>query len=226
MPAIAIVGAGAGLGLSIGKVFGSHGFDIALIARNEARLAEFTTELEAAGATAAAFPADVHDLAALTKAIDQAAARFDGIDVLEYSVPPAWSPSGFTSALDVTVEDLRPQLDAVCYGAIAATRAVLPAMLAAGTGSLLFTTGASSVIPRPMFGTAGMAGAALRNWALNLNGELAGKGVYAGHVAIGVWIGNTPGGPAGAPRMEPDDIATVYWDLHTGRAEAERLITG
>jgi short-subunit dehydrogenase len=35
MPAIAIVGAGPGLGLSIAKVFGSHGFDIALISRTQ-----------------------------------------------------------------------------------------------------------------------------------------------------------------------------------------------
>lgn len=225
MPAIAIVGAGPGLGLSIGKVFGGHGFDIALIARDETRLAEFTTELEASGRTAAAFPADVTDLSALTKALEAAADRFDGIDVLEYSVPPARTGGGFTAALDVTVDELRPQLECVCYGAVAATRVVLPAMLAAGSGSLLFTTGASSVVPRPMFGAAGMAGAALRNWALNLNGELADKGVYAGHVAIGAWLGRTPG-PAGAPRLEPDDIATVYWELHTNRAEAERLITG
>src|ERR1035438_3435733 len=64
-----------------------------------------------------------------------------------------------------------------------ATRAVLPAMLAAGTGTLLYTTGGSSVTPAPVFVSAGMAGAALRKWALTLNGVLAGRGVYAGPVA-------------------------------------------
>ena len=33
MPAIALVAAGARLGLSLGKVFGEHGFDVALIGR-------------------------------------------------------------------------------------------------------------------------------------------------------------------------------------------------
>ena len=56
---------------------------------------------------------------------------------------------------------------------------MLPSMLAAGTGTLLYTTGASSVTPAPVFVSAGMAGAALRKWALTLNGALAGKGVYA-----------------------------------------------
>ncbi|MFR9780683.1 hypothetical protein ACL02O_32140 [Micromonospora sp. MS34] len=37
MPTIAIVGAGAGLGASIAKVFGGHGFNVALISRSKAR---------------------------------------------------------------------------------------------------------------------------------------------------------------------------------------------
>lgn len=35
MPTIALVAAGTRLGLSLGRVFGRHGFDVALIARSE-----------------------------------------------------------------------------------------------------------------------------------------------------------------------------------------------
>jgi hypothetical protein len=98
-------------------------------------------------------------------------------------------------------------------------------MLAAGTGTLLYTTGGSSVTPAPVFVSAGMAGAALRKWVLTLNGALAGRGVYAGHVAIGTWIAGTPGAPEGTPLKEPDDIARLYWDLHTVREPAEHLIS-
>jgi hypothetical protein len=98
-------------------------------------------------------------------------------------------------------------------------------MLAAGSGTLLYTTGGSSIAPAPVFVSAGMAGAALRKWVLTLNAALAGRGVYAGHVAIGLWIAGTPGAPDGAPLREPDDIARVYWDLHTGREPAEYLIS-
>ena len=143
-----------------------------------------------------------------------AAGRFGGIDVLHYSSPGAGTTETLrsTGALDVTVDNLRPQIECICYGAITATRAVLPSMLAAGTGTLLYTTGASSVTPAPVFVSAGMAGAALRKWALTLNGALAGSGVYAGHVAIGTWIAGTPGAREGAPLKEPDDIARLYWD--------------
>jgi NADP-dependent 3-hydroxy acid dehydrogenase YdfG len=227
MPAIALVAAGARLGLSLGKVFGGHGFDVALIARSAERLGELTGKLAAEGITAAGFPADVTDRPALAAALDSAAARLGGIGVLHYASPGAGTTQALrsTGALDITVDNLRPQLESTCYGAITATRAVLPAMLAAGTGTLLYTTGASSVTPAPVFASAGMAGAALRKWALTLNVALAGRGIYAGHVAIGTWIAGTPGAPEGAPLRDPDDIARLYWDLHTGREPAEHHIS-
>jgi NADP-dependent 3-hydroxy acid dehydrogenase YdfG len=227
MPAIALVAAGARLGLSLGKIFGGHGFDVALIARSEERLGELTGKLAAEGVTAAGFPADVTDRSALAAALGSAAGRFGRIDVLHYSSPGAGTTEALrsTGALDVTVDNLQPQIECTCYGAIAATRAVLPAMLAAGSGTLLYTTGASSVTPAPVFVSPGMAGAALRKWALTLNGALAGRGVYAGHVAIGTWIAGTPGAPEGASLSEPDDIARIYWDIHTGREPAEYLIS-
>ena len=147
--------------------------------------------------------------------------------MLHYSSPGTGTTQALrsTGALDVTVDNLRLQIDSICYGAITATRAVLPAMLAAGSGTLLYTTGASSVTPAPVFASAGMAGAALRRWALTLNGALAGRGVYVGHIAIGTWIAGTPGAPEGAPLKEPDDIARLYWDFHTGREPAEHLVS-
>ena len=71
------------------------------------------------------------------------------------------------------------------------------------------------VDPLPMLGNVNAAAAALRNWVLNLNKELAGSGVHAGHVAISVWIGD--GGPAGIPSAQPDQIAPLYWEMHEAR---------
>jgi NAD(P)-dependent dehydrogenase (short-subunit alcohol dehydrogenase family) len=163
----------------------------------------------------------------LAAALDSAGEQFGGIDVLHYSAPAAGGGEAVrgTGALDVTVDNLEPQIESICYGAITATRAVLPAMLAAGTGTLLYTTGASSVIPVPVFVSTGMAGAALRKWVLTLNGALGDKGIYASHIAIGAWIAGTPGAPEGASLKEPDDIACLYWDLHTSREPADHLIS-
>src|SRR3954454_16258191 len=108
MPAIVLVAAGARLGLSLGKVFGGHGFGVALIGRSKERLDDLADELAADGVVAAGFPADVTDPAALVAALDRAVERFGGIDVLHYSAPIAGNSAEVrsTGALDVTIENL------------------------------------------------------------------------------------------------------------------------
>ncbi|GAA3839676.1 SDR family NAD(P)-dependent oxidoreductase [Streptomyces phyllanthi] len=223
MPTIAIIGAGPGMGLAIARTFGSRGFDVALIARTKEKLQTLVDQLGQEGITAEAFPADVLDRPSLTAALDVVKARFGAIDVLEYS-PAAHSPvPGHSLAIpsEATVDNLQPQIEYYLYGAVTAAQAVLPAMREAGAGTLLFTTGGGSVDPVPMLGNVNAAGAALRNWVINLDKELAGSGVHAAHVAINVWIGG--GGPEGFPTATSDEIAPLYWDLHENRDRSEAV---
>lgn len=226
MPTLAIVGAGPGMGLAIARTFGARGFDVALLARTPEKLEDLVALLGKEGITAAAFPADVLDRPSLTAALDAVRARFGSVDVLEYSPAPHSPVPGFTVAApsEVTVDNLQPQIEYTFYGAVAAVRAVLPAMREAGAGTLLFTTGGGSINPVPMFGNVNAAGGALRNWVINLHHELAGSGVYAAHVAISTWIGE--GGPEGIPSATPEQIAPLYWELHERRDQAEAVFTG
>lgn len=220
MPTIAIVGAGPGLGLAIAREFGSHGFDVALISRSREKLDDLVATLAEDGTTAAGFPADVRDRPALAQALADAAEKLGRIDVLEFS-PVAKEPGGTALATPakLTPEQVQPEIESQLYGAIAAAQAVLPAMREVSTGTLLFTTGAGSVDPVPVVGTVNAAAAALRNWAMNLNKELADSGVYAAHVGIDVSIDVSvvPGFPT-APASE---IAKTYWELHTKREGRE-----
>jgi len=68
------------------------------------------------------------------------------------------------------------------------------------------------------------AQAALRNWVLNLNGVLADKGVYAGDVAINVFISAKT--PEGVPYPDPDDIARIQGHTHIHRDQPEHTVTG
>ncbi|MFG2366879.1 short-chain dehydrogenase, partial [Streptomyces mirabilis] len=108
------------------------------------------------------------------------------------------------------------------YGAIAATKAVLPAMREADTGTLLYTTGAGSLDPVPVVGNVNAAAAALRNWAVNLHKELDGTGIQAAHVGIDVSIAVAliPGQPV----IQPEDISPVYWELHTTKRDQAELV--
>ncbi|UGQ11293.1 SDR family NAD(P)-dependent oxidoreductase [Yinghuangia sp. ASG 101] len=222
MPTIAIVGAGPQLGRAIARTYGSHGYDVALIARNRARLEDLAGELAAEGTSAAAFPADVLDRTALTQALKDAASHFGGIDVLEYSPVGGLRTTVTTTPAATEPAHVQHEMDFQLYGAIAATRAVLPAMREAGAGTLLFTTGAGSVDPVPQIANVNAAAAALRNWVINLHKELDGTGVQAAHVAVNVSIG-TPAVP-GFPTAQPEEIAPVYWDLHTTKRDQAELV--
>lgn len=226
-PTIAIVGAGPGMGAAIARTFGAHGFDVALIARNRAKLDGLVTELAAEGITAAAFPADILDHDALRAALDQAAEQFGGIDVLEHSPAPALADYRPTLPSQTTPEAVQTHLEFQFYSALVATQAVLPRMRERGSGTLLFTTGAGSVKPVTALANVNGAHAGLRNWVLNLHDELAPEGIQAAHIAIGVMIGDQPpiaDVPVGTAPAER--IAPLYWDLHTAREAAEVVFSG
>lgn len=215
MPTIAVVGAGPGLGLAVARAFGNRDYDVALVARNQQRLDELAATLSADGIRAEGFAADVLERPSLTAALDRASSRFGAIDVLEYSPVGSASTTGLASPAVSTVQDVQQQIEFQLYGAMAATAAVLPAMRERGSGTVLITTGAGSIDPRPMLGNVNAAAAALRNWTIGLHKELADSGVYAAHVGIGVSIDTAvvPGVPV-APATE---IAESYWTLHAER---------
>ena len=219
MSTIVIIGAGPGLGLSIAKQFGSHGFDVALIARNKEKLEGLVAELETAGVRALGYPADVTDAAGLVAAIDAAAAELGPIDVLEYSPAPTGGTRGRLAAVDaahLTVDAVARQLEYYLFGGITAIQAVLPAMLARGSGTILVTTGASSgPMIYPPFASIAAASGALRNWILNLHAAVEPNGVYVAHIALAANIGK------GGAASEADTIAESYWQLHQARADPE-----
>jgi NAD(P)-dependent dehydrogenase (short-subunit alcohol dehydrogenase family) len=210
MPTVAIVGAGSGMGLAVARTFGRRGFGVALVARDEAKLDGLVGSLARLGVDAAGFSADVMDRSTIADAFGRVRERFGGVDVLEYSPAPHAPVPGIesVSALDVTVETVQPQIEFYLYGAMAATAQVLPDMLARGHGTILFTSGGSSVNARPWISNVGIGGAALRSWAQSLRLALAQSGVYVVHVPIGLRIGE------GGPDTEADRIAAAYWDLH------------
>ncbi|MFE2063416.1 SDR family NAD(P)-dependent oxidoreductase [Streptomyces sp. NPDC059467] len=225
MTSIAIVGAGPQLGLAIARTFGTQGHDVALVSRNRTKLDDLVGTLTAEGITAAAFPADVLDRDALTQALKDASAQFGGIDVLEYSPSAGLDTIEATTPAGIELAHVQHEIEFHLYGAIAAAKAVLPAMREAGTGTLLFTTSAGSMNPQPPTAPISTAMAALRNWAINLHRELADTGIQAAHIGIDATIGT----PTfyGQPRATADQLSLLHWDLHmTNRDQSERIFRG
>ncbi|HEX4224938.1 MAG TPA: SDR family oxidoreductase [Pseudonocardiaceae bacterium] len=226
---LAIVGAGPVLGRSLARRFGREGFRVALIARTRPKLDTLVAELAHDGIEATAVTADLTDQAELAAAIEQ----IGPIDVAEFSPGGGNTGEGIVSVLDVDPSNLQLILDRFLIPAVALVRAVLPGMIQRRDGAILFTAGQSGVYPKARMGNMGMAQAALRNYFLNLNGELAGTGVYVGAVNIGALIeGSVPhqlvaslAGPNFRGEViHPDVYAEHFWDRYAKRDKPEVLV--
>jgi short-subunit dehydrogenase len=215
MKTLVIVGAGPGLGMSIAKKFGQNGFRVALISRNVEKLNKEVNELEQQGIEVASFQADILNKDQIRLAIAAVKKKYGFIDVLEYSPTPGIETVATT--LDVTEENALYQYQFNVLGAISTIKEVLQDMLDKESGALLFTTGGSSVNPTPGMGNVGIAISGLRNYIFNLNSELKNKGIYVGHVSIGIWMQPNSG--------VQDKIANIWYDMYTKKDRIEEYVT-
>ena len=206
---IVIVGAGPNLGAAIARRFGQEGLAVGLVARDREKLERLAADLEQAGTTAEVATADIRDSSALPAAIASLADRLGPVEVLEYSPVPA--REFMKPVLETTTEDMRGPLEFSVLGAVAAATTVLPAMLDATRGTILFTTGGAAINPNPLRAGVGVSFAGEVAYARMLHDELRDRGIHVGHTAIGGSI--TPGGD-----HEPEDVAEVLWRHHTERS--------
>ena len=225
---IAVFGAGPGLGVSIARRFAAEDFRVALVARNAARLDALVEQLAAEGIEVAGFTADLaapDEIPALITAIRD---RFGRIDVIEYGPIPG---NPFTPAAELTPAILAADLPLLVLTPLAIVQAVLREWTQRGDGAFLMTTGATAVHPMPSMSGVGPLMAAARNWLYSLHGELAASGIYAGTLSVAAFITGSEaekaaaGDPVAAafPRIDPAELAAVYWDMYTDRDRVEQL---
>lgn len=212
MKTIAIVGAGTGLGLSLAKKFGDEGFRVAAISRNAEKLKVIQEELTNLKIEARTFIADITDLESLRQSIQAIKDEFGSIDVIEFS--PYAKEDKFTNILETTPESVSEMLKTYLFPSIQLVNEILPDMINKGSGSILFTTGVSTIFPLPFAGNAGIIGAGLRNYAENLYNEMEEKGIFIRHLSIGTVIESGTMG-------DPDSIAKAWYNLYNKKGTFE-----
>ena len=221
---IAGVGASAGLGAALARRFAREGFSVAVTGRSRERLDAVVDEIRGTGGHALAFPGDVtseSDLVAIARQLAEAgkleAAIFNAASGIR--VP----------TLELTAEQFEAAWRVSTLGGFLFARAALPALVAAGQGSLLFTGATASLRGRPPFAAFASAKAALRSLAQSLAREFGPKNIHVAHVVIDGGIDGerlrtsaprrvAESGPDGL--LNPDDIAEAYWHLHQQRRSA------
>lgn len=214
MPTLAIIGAGPGLGAAVARRFGREGFAIALISRDQAKLDALAGELAQDGVTAAGFAADVRDGASLEAALAAAAARLGPITALQYSPLP--SRAYLEPVLDLTPELALEALRFSALGLIHAARTVLPAMRAAGAGSIVLINGGTSIQARAGFSGTSVAFPAESAYGEMLHDALAGEGIHVAQLVI----------PGAIPKLRYtlEEVADRIWDLHRGPGDFRTML--
>jgi short-subunit dehydrogenase len=207
--AIAIVGAGTGLGAAVARRFGAEGHSIALISRSQERLDRLAQELSSDGLTARGYAANVRYPGSLVDALDRATQDLGPIEILGYSPLP--QKEFLRPVLETTVEDLSGAIEFSVFGPVTAAHQVLQGMRFLGRGSILFVNGGSAVRPNPRYAGTSIAFAGESAYARMLHDTLAAEGIYVGQLIIPGAI--TPG----HQRNDPDVLAATLWRMHTAR---------
>ena len=130
---VVITGASAGIGRAAARLFGQRGDRVALIARGRAGLEGAVRDVEQAGGTALAVPADVADFALLDRAARETEDTFGPIDV--------WVNVAFASVFapfaETTAEEFRRVTEVTYLGFVYGTMAALARMRPRDHGTIV-----------------------------------------------------------------------------------------
>ncbi len=175
-----ITGGGSGLGLGMAKAMHAAGAQVVLVGRREEMVRGAAEDL---GAGAHWQTADVTEFAALPALVDRVIAKTGKVSILLNNAGINFKKL----AVDTPVEDFSTMLDTHVLAAHALTQAVLPGMIAAGHGSILFTASMTSLIGMPGVVAYSAAKSAYVGMVRALSCEVAGQGVRVNAIAPG-WI--------------------------------------
>ena len=214
---IAGVGAAAGLGAALSRRFAQQGLVVALTGRNTDRVRAIADEITGTGASAHALPGDVSDAHDVSRLVSELpggplrAAIFNAGNAVR------------GNPLEITPEQFESTWRGSTLAGFLFGRAVVPRLIAAGGGTLLFTGATASLRGRGAFVAFAAAKAAMRSLAQSFAREYGPQGVHVAHVIV-------DGGIDGerlrssAPQLartagvdgllSPEAIAETYWHLH------------
>jgi len=205
----AIVGAGPGIGASVARKFSAEGYSVAILARKMSTLEPLRADLEKRNAKVFAVECN----AAEERSVKEAFSKIPPVDVLVYNAGAF--RRGTVSTL--TPQDLLECLTVGPVGALSCIQQVLPHMESQKKGTILVTGATASLRGSAGFAALATQKFALRALAQSAARELGPKGIHVSHVIIDGAVdiqGRFPE-PSNGSRLNPDEVANAYWNLHT-----------
>ena len=175
-----ITGATAGFGAAMARTFVRNGHQVIISGRRADRLQALAAEL---GQAALPLLLDVTDKVSISTALDSIPADWQTIDVL---INNAGLALNVAPAHEASLEDWDTMIATNISGLVAMTRALLPAMVARGSGTIINLGSVAGDTPYPGGNVYGATKAFVEQFTLNLRADLAGTGVRATNLAPGL----------------------------------------
>jgi 3-hydroxy acid dehydrogenase/malonic semialdehyde reductase len=216
---ILVTGASAGFGAAIVRRFAAKGARVVATARRGDRLEALAREL---GDNILPLALDVQDRAAVERAVATLPSAFAAIDCV---VNNAGLALGLEAAPQADLANWDRMIDTNCKGLVTVTRAILPGMVARGSGHVVNLGSTAGSYPYPGGNVYGATKAFVHQFSLNLRSDLHGTGVRVTCIEPGL-CGGTEFSEvrfagdkdkaakvyAGMQPLTPDDIAeAVDW---------------
>lgn len=129
-----VTGASSGIGAATARRLAADGFHVVAAARRADRLAELVDKITSAGGSATAVPTDVRSDADVAALADAATALDGDLTVL---VNVAGGAHGADPVATGNVDDWQWMYDVNVLGTLRVTKAILPALIASGAGTII-----------------------------------------------------------------------------------------
>lgn len=209
-PVSVIVGAGSGNGAAFARRFAAAGYQVALLARDPARLSSLAETIP----NARPIVCDVSNNTSVSLAFEAILRDLGRIDVLIYNAGKGiWGDT-----LSITEEDFESAWKTNAFGAFVVARRVLPAMLEAGNGTLIFVGATASRRGRANTTAFAAAKAAQRSLAESLARTYGPRGIHVSLLIIDGVVDEPTTRATMTDRhddffIKPDDIAETAFFL-------------
>jgi len=177
-----ITGASSGIGRGLAVELGRGGASVGLVARRAEVIEEVVREVEAAGSKALALPADVQDADSIAAAAGKLRAELGPIDILiaNAGIGPT------RDAAEISAEEVADVINVNVIGAANSAAAVIPEMVARGSGQLVVISSLAAYrgLPRSAAYCASKAAVSAFFESLRLDLEPRGIDVTIIHVSL------------------------------------------
>ncbi|HEX7444311.1 MAG TPA: SDR family NAD(P)-dependent oxidoreductase, partial [Acidimicrobiales bacterium] len=171
-----VTGGSSGIGLATAHALGARGARVTIVARRPELLEAAVEELSAAGIDAASASLDVADREAVAAVLAGLSAERGPVDILVCSAGVA-RPGHFRELDD---DVFREMMDVDYFGTLWPIRAVVPAMVERGSGSIVGISSDAGLVGVFGYTAYGAAKFAVRGLLEALRAEMVPHGVHVG----------------------------------------------